>query len=68
MASKRRIRRNSCTGKRRYESAAQARAAISGLLRRKGYQDYLQAYPCRFCGGYHFGHPPKKKSCGRTHR
>lgn len=68
MASKRRIRRNSCTGKRRYESASQARAAISGLFRRKGYQGYLQAYPCRFCGGYHFGHPPKKKSCGRAHR
>lgn len=30
MASKRRIRRNACTGKYRYSSAAEAQAAISG--------------------------------------
>ena len=68
MASKRRIRRNSCTDKRRYESASQARAAISGLFRRKGYQGYLQAYPCRFCGGFHFGHPPKGERGGSRYR
>ena len=59
MASKRRIRRNACTGKHRYDSAAQAQAAIAGLHRRKGYQGFMQPYRCSFCNGYHFGHPPK---------
>lgn len=68
VASKRRIRRNACTGKRRYDSADQARTAITGLHRRKGYQGYLQAYHCRFCAGYHFGHPPKGKTSGRKYR
>jgi hypothetical protein len=61
MASKRRIRRNACTGKYRYDSAADAQAAIFGLHRRKGHQGYLQPYRCSCCNGYHFGHPPKSK-------
>lgn len=65
MASKRRIRRNACAGKHRYDSAAEAQAAIFGLHRRKGYQGYLQPYRCSCCNGYHFGHPPKRKFQGR---
>ncbi|KZT11692.1 hypothetical protein A1D30_05640 [Acidovorax sp. GW101-3H11] len=61
MSSKRHIRRKACKGKHRYTNAAEAQAAISGLHRRKGYQGYMQAYHCSFCGGYHFGHPPKSK-------
>ena len=66
MSSKRHIRHKACTGKHRYTSAAEAQAAISGLHRRKGYQGYMQAYRCPFCGGYHFGHPPRPK--GGRHR
>lgn len=26
--------------------------------RRKGIGEWLTAYRCRFCNGFHFGHPP----------
>ena len=68
MSSKRRIRRRSCEGKHRYTTAKDARAAISGLHRRKGDQGYMQAYHCSFCGGFHFGHPPKGKPGGTRYR
>ena len=61
MASKRRIRRKACTGKRRYTSAADALQAIKSLQHNKGWQGYMQPYLCPFCNGYHFGHPPKRK-------
>ena len=38
MSSKRRIRRRSCTGKKRYTTAPAAQAAISSLHPRKGYR------------------------------
>ena len=62
MSSKRRIRRQSCEGKRRYASAKEARSAISCLHHRKGHQGYMQAYHCNFCGAFHFGHPPKRST------
>lgn len=68
MSSKRRIRRRSCEGKHRYTSAKAARAAISGLHHRKGDQGYMQAYHCSFCGGFHFGHPPKRKPGSSPYR
>lgn len=52
MASKRALRRSACAGKRRYETAEDAR---KHSLRN------LQVYRCRFCGGYHAGHGPKRK-------
>ncbi len=36
--------------------------AIRRLVLERGYQGHLSPYPCRFCGGYHFGHTP-----GRNH-
>jgi len=68
MASKRKIRRNSCLGKHRYASAKEARAAIHGLHQRKGFQGYMHAYYCDFCGGFHFGHPPKSRRSNRKYR
>jgi hypothetical protein len=59
MASKRRKRRKSCSGKRRYESSADARTAMIQVIhagRSRG--GFLHVYRCRFCGGYHFGHAP----------
>lgn len=58
MASKRAIRRKACTGKRRYGTQADARRAISQLTRARGWQGLLVPYRCKFCGGFHFGHPP----------
>lgn len=63
MASKRRIRRRQCGGKRRHETAAAAEKAMRSVIfsgyRRGG---WLQVYKCRFCNGYHFGHAPKKRT------
>jgi len=56
MASKRRLRRKQCEGKRRYETAAEATAGIRALHKAKGYQGFLNVYRCAFCKGYHFGH------------
>ena len=54
MASKRRIRRASCTGKVRFDNAQAAYAAC----RRTG--GWIVAYGCKFCGGHHIGHPPAR--------
>lgn len=58
MSSKRRIRRKSCTGKHRFADQAAALAAIRALHARKGWQGLLTPYRCKFCNGFHFGHPP----------
>jgi len=55
MASKRRIRRKSCTGKQRHLSAAAGQAHIAHLHRRFGYSR-MDVYRCSFCNGYHVGH------------
>lgn len=56
MSSKRRIRRKACKGKIRHADAASAWSALSALNRNKGYQGPMNAYACRFCGGWHIGH------------
>lgn len=56
MSSKRRLRRRSCEGKVRHESAAGANIARAKLARRD--DDRMNAYHCRFCGGWHVGHAP----------
>lgn len=60
MASKRRLRRNACGKKRRYDSQDQALAAIKALTRSGGASGYLTPYRCPFCHAFHFGHPPKR--------
>lgn len=57
MASKRRLRRNACTGKVRFDNASDAQAAATAACRRA--HAWIVAYGCRFCGGHHIGHPPK---------
>lgn len=54
MASKRRLRRKGCTHKVRHESEAFAKIAAYKTKGRVG------AYKCKFCGGWHVGHAPKK--------
>lgn len=54
MASKRRIRKNSCTGKKKrwetYESAV-----LSAIILTKKWGKRIDAYKCNFCGKYHLG-------------
>jgi hypothetical protein len=54
MASKRRIRRNACTGKARHASAADALVQIQKMGSRRDGQ--LNVYRCGFCSSYHIGH------------
>ena len=65
MSSKRRIRRKSCTRKRRYESFEQALADLRrfNYANKRGPNNYKkQVYgPCQFCGGFHIGTPKPKK-------
>lgn len=61
MASKRRLRRKACEGKRRYQSVADAQPHITNLYRRRKAYGTLQAYKCQFCGGYHVGRPPHRR-------
>lgn len=56
MASRRRLRRMSCTSKRAYtKDAADVQAQ---WLRRKGIE--VHSYPCNFGNHFHVGHRPAK--------
>jgi hypothetical protein len=55
MASKRRQRRNACTGKHRHPDKQRANDHAYGLRRKEG--DYnLHSYKCPFCRFWHVGH------------
>lgn len=56
MASKRRLRRNACTGKTRHPNAATAQRHIAALTRAGKWSGHMDAYRCRFCNGFHVGH------------
>jgi len=56
MASKRRLRRKSCTGKVRHPSDTAGKAHIDQLNRTRGYQGRMDVYRCKFCSGFHVGH------------
>lgn len=63
MASKRRIRRKQCTGKKRFATSGEAADVMFSVIRnnrKKG--GWLHVYSCRFCGGYHFGHQRHKRT------
>ena len=62
MASKRRKRRKSCTGKKRYPSRKEAMDSRDRVF--KEYRIRLDAYKCDFCGGWHIGHGSR----GRRYR
>jgi hypothetical protein len=57
MASKRRLRRKECEGKRRYVSPGEAQTAADGL-RGVGGGAYIEPYQCDFCNAWHIGHRP----------
>jgi hypothetical protein len=56
MASKRRIRRKECGDKQRYSDSKQAKTAAFLISRKTG--EKLHSYDCKFCNGWHVGHPP----------
>jgi hypothetical protein len=58
MASKRKERRDSCQGKRRYETRQEALDATRHI--RCSAARPMRVYPCRWCRGYHVGHMPTK--------
>lgn len=62
MSSKRRIRRKACKGKQRFDTLDAAWTACRSVMRgdrsRGVDPGRMNAYPCRFCGGFHFGHTP----------
>jgi hypothetical protein len=54
--TKRKLRRKSCTGKIRYESFNDANKHAVSMHYKTG--QWFAAYHCKFCGGWHIGHPP----------
>lgn len=55
MASKRHLRHKACDGKIRYEQRETAEQAAQSLAQYK--HQWINAYHCRFCKGWHIGHP-----------
>lgn len=53
--------RQSCPGKRRYKTKAEALDHVFGM-RRNGRGFLLQAYRCRACGFYHVGNSYKARA------
>jgi hypothetical protein len=64
VSSKRRIRRKSCKGKQRFDTLDAAWTACRRVIRHNAKKGYgtgpMNAYGCRFCGGFHFGHSPAR--------
>lgn len=61
MSSKRHLRRKGCGDKVRHATREAARAHLFGLVRKfdKPSSERLETYQCRFCRGWHVGHPPR---------
>lgn len=58
MSSKRALRRRSCESKARFTNGAEAQRSSQKASARS--QSLILAYRCRFCRGWHIGHPPYK--------
>lgn len=58
MASKRRLKRKSCTGKVKYETFEEANRVLFNFKRFKKEKSPMSVYRCKFCNGFHFGHTP----------
>lgn len=61
MASRRRVRRKSCEGKRRHTTYANAMVAVRES-KRAGFDGDLRCYPCSRCRYWHVGHPKHRES------
>jgi hypothetical protein len=59
--SKRGSRKRACETKRRYETADEARGAMYGAARRGAALKSLIAYRCKYCPGWHIGHPVMRR-------
>lgn len=66
MASKRRIRRKACEGKKRHTSKENAEIAVR-LTRKKFGGGMWCSYQCPFCKQWHVGHIPGKLR-GKRHQ
>lgn len=51
-------RKKACYGKIKYATMTEAAEAARSAERH--YKAWLTPYPCRYCGGFHFGHPPRQ--------
>lgn len=60
MASKRRIRRKQCEGKKRYSDKEECEYTMRKVRKKNPSWQRLNTYKCKFCKGWHFGHTPKK--------
>lgn len=65
MPKRTRTRARGCTGKIRHSDEAGALAQIQRLIGDGAAQDAYEAYPCRFCSGWHAGHASPKTRNGR---
>jgi len=55
-------RSRSCRGKRRYETREQAVQYATWRMRTTGAtRKDTDVYKCRYCGGFHVGHRPRKR-------
>ena len=58
MASKRRLRRNACDGKRQYPDYHQAFDSLQALRRLGKVSGRITVYKCKYCRSFHVGHTP----------
>lgn len=56
----RRRHQKACQGKQKHNSYGAAQAAVRSVQQRLG--DELNAYHCRYCGGWHTGHKKASKA------
>ena len=60
MASKRRLRRRSCTSKQRH-TKDEAYGALRSMSKRGRINQVTNVYKCTFCNGYHIGRTSQKQ-------
>lgn len=61
-------RSRQCTGKVRYWSRKDARAALRRLKGAGRAEGHLQPYICDYCGHFHLGHIPPEVSRGEIEK
>jgi hypothetical protein len=49
-----------CSGKQRFADENAAKQAIWHVRQKNQDAGWLTPYRCKFCNGYHFGHPPRR--------
>ena len=59
MSSKRRIRKNARKGKYRHKDQTAATAAA--ISYQKEFGQFMNVYRCKFCKGWHIGHPKNRR-------